>query len=344
MRPFQAAILIGFGCLVASDGWGQTSLEIDSPGFVGRLHDNRSNEKRQGNGVSPLALRTAPSASLFRTDAVGLNFEHVFNGAAAQKDKAMFTPRQDLCDVKDLGGHRFELTWPAKESQWKMDSKMQFDLSKADQIDLKFRTTPRSQEEFSQGYVAMMWASYMGRTIDRKIRFWGEEDGREGWVEFGDELEGDQIEVGTVAHVGVPELSYEAGAETLNLIESPSKKFVTPFYFGMLDGDQDLKTTEDRYLYLVMFDQTESIRFAMWNFFRDEAGRPDTHSPAWDWQFVVRDPKVGTPYEYRMRIVVKPFEGQAQIWEAYETWREELGGKLPSRPKASEKSQLPTIK
>ncbi len=98
-----------------------------------------------------------------------------------------------------------------------------------------------------------------------------------------------------------------------------------------MDGDHDLKTTNDSLLYLVLFDQTESIRFAMWNFIKNKAGNPDPHSPAWDWQYVIRDSKVGMSYGYKARVVVKPFKGIDQIWREYRTWSEDLGVELPPR-------------
>ncbi|MGI9467525.1 MAG: hypothetical protein ACR2OA_10420 [Rubripirellula sp.] len=33
---------------------GQTALEVESPSFAGVLHDNLSNKKRQGSGLTPL--------------------------------------------------------------------------------------------------------------------------------------------------------------------------------------------------------------------------------------------------------------------------------------------------
>ena len=77
--------------------------------------------------------------------------------------------------------------------------------------------------------------------------------------------------------------------------------------------------------YIVMFDQAPSIRFAMWNFFKDSDGNPDTHSPAWDWQFVIRSPVCGKPYSYRARILYKPFEGNEAVLKEYESWRGQLG-------------------
>lgn len=315
--------------LVASAS-GQTALEVESPGFEGVLHDNLSNKQRQGSGFTPLILKSYSASNLFRDDAVGLNFEHIFNGAEKQKVISMFTPRSDPCHVKQLGESRYQIQWPAEASQWGIEARMNYDLSKTGQIDLDFECTP-TRDLFPQGFVAMMWASYLNRTLDRTIHFWGEQGDRTGWVRFG-VGKSEDFEVGTVSHAGVSDLPYEPGAQTLNLIEHPEKKFITPFYYGLIDGDHDLTTTDDRLLFLLLFDQTDSIRFAMWNFIQDDAGVPDKHSPAWDWQYVIRDPQVGRRYGYRARVVVKPFKGKTQIWKEYQKWSEDLELELPPAP------------
>lgn len=308
----------------------QTTLDVNSASFEGVLHDNLSNKKRQGSGFTPLIFKSYRGLNLFRDDAVGINFEHIFNGAKEQNDISMFTPRHDPCKLKQFSSRRFQIHWPNNGSKWGMEARMDYDFSKEDYVDLVFECIP-TRDLYSKGFVAMMWASYMNRAIDRKIRFWGKEGDRTGWVAFG-ERKGKRFEVGTVSNAGVEDLPYEGGAETLNLIENSEKKFITPFYYGLIDGDHDLKTTDDRLLYLVLFDQTESIRFAMWNFIKNNAGNPDFHSPAWDWQYVIRNPEVGMSYGYKARVVVKPFKGIEQIWREYQTWSEDLGVKLPPRP------------
>ncbi|MEE2942023.1 MAG: hypothetical protein VX413_01385 [Verrucomicrobiota bacterium] len=308
----------------------QTTLDVNSASFEGVLHDNLSNKKRQGSGFAPLILKSYPGANLFRDDAVGVNFEHIFNGAKEQNEISMFTPRHDPCELKKIGASRFQIQWPKKGSRWGMEARMDYDLSKEGYVDLVFECIP-TRDLYSKGFIAMMWASYMNRAIDRKIHFWGKEGDRIGWVEFG-EGKGKKFEFGTVSNAMVEDLPYERGAETLNLIENSEKKFITPFYYGLIDGDHDLKTTDDRLLYLVLFDQTESIRFAMWNFIKNKMGDPDQHSPAWDWQYVIRNPKVGMSYGYKARVVVKSFKGIEQVWREYQTWGEDLGVKLPSLP------------
>lgn len=325
-------IAVGLLPLFVAALFGQTSLKVESPSFQGRLHDNISNQQRQGSGFTPLSVKPFAQQNLYRDDAVGLNFEHIFNGAEAEYDISMFTPRKDRCQLRRVKAHQYELSWPARDSRWSIDARMFYDLSHQGQIDLTFACTPK-KDIFPHKYVAMMWASYMNRARDRKIRFWGKDGSRTGWVEFGVGT-GNEIEVGTVAHHGTPDLRHDVNAQTLNVVEHPRKRFITPFYYGLIDADHDLTTHDDTLLYLVLFDQTDAIRFAMWNFIRDEHGNPDTHSPAWDWQYVIREPKVDQRYGYRARVVVEPYTGVDQVWNAYRRWTQEVDTELPPVPES----------
>jgi hypothetical protein len=86
---------------------------------------------------------------------------------------------------------------------------------------------------------------------------------------------------------------------------------------------------------MVLFDQADTIRFAMWNFIQNEAGQADPHSPAWDWQFVIPQPELNQTYGYRARIIIEPFQGEPQLWRHYRQWQEALGISLPAGPEAS---------
>ena len=108
----------------------RATLEVDSTSFEGVLHDNLYSEKRQGSGFAPLILKSHPGANLYLYDAVGITFEHIFNGAKEQYDISMFTPRQDPCHLKQVRVDRYELHWPSKGSKWGMKARMVYDLSK----------------------------------------------------------------------------------------------------------------------------------------------------------------------------------------------------------------------
>ena len=108
----------------------RATLEIDSTSFEGVLHDNLSNKKRQDSGSAPLILKSSPGANPYRDNAVGINLEHIFNGAKEQYDISMFTPRQDPCHRKQARENRYELHWPSKGSKWGMEAQIVYDLSR----------------------------------------------------------------------------------------------------------------------------------------------------------------------------------------------------------------------
>lgn len=297
-------------------------VHIAGGSFVGTIVEDVPGPQIIGAGFNPLTHGRYPDQNLFLDKAIGLNFEHILNGTARDKAINKFTPRLDRCSIHRLADAGASIVHAAEDSTWAIESEMRYVFSGSDAIDLEFTACPR-EDRFSLGYVAFMWASYMNRTRERRIHFYGEMDGEEGWVSFGDPTP-NGFETGTVSAVGVPDLPYEEGAETLNLIENARKKFLYPFYYGLVDGDGRLETTDDTMAYIMMFDQRDPIRFAMWNFYRDEAGHPDAHSPAWDWQFVIRNPVVGRRYGYRARVVYRPFAGQEDVASEYHRWCAQL--------------------
>lgn len=198
------------------------------------------------------------------------------------------------------------------------DCELTYTLAERDAIDIGFVVTA-TQARFGQGYAAFMWAGYMACARDRKICFYGLDGDREGWIAFGEDVNGG-FETGTVSYKGVAPLPYEKDSQTLNIIEHPAKHFLKPFYYGLMDGDHDLTTTNDILAYIMMFDQDTTIRFALWNFVRDAAGKADPHRPAWDWQFVIHNPVLGKQYGYRARLVICPFTRRDEILHRYEKW------------------------
>lgn len=295
---------------------------LESKSLLGRVLDNKANAGRQGSGFNPLVYRAYPDQPIYSTNDTGLNFEHIFNGVAADKAISMFTPRGDPVELVQESPTTVRLHWPAAISSWGMDSQMTYTLTDPDAIDIEFSVTP-TREKFGEGYAAFMWAGYMACTRDREIHFYGVNGDREGWIAFGEDTD-KGFETGTVSFQGVAPLPYERGSQTLNIIEHPTKHFLKPFYYGLVDGDHDLTTTNDTLAYIMMFDQSAPIRFAMWNFVKDTDGKADPHRPAWDWQFVIHHPEIGKQYRYRARLLIRPFTDREEIRNLYEVWAKSL--------------------
>jgi hypothetical protein len=297
-------------------------ISISGGNFIGTIVEDVPGDEILGAGFRPLCHTVYPHQNLFRDFAVGLNFEHIMNGTAADREINKFTPRLDPRSVVSHTNNEASIVHRAEDSTWRIESEMRYVIAEENAIDMTF-TVCLHEDRFPLGYAAFMWASYMNRTRERCIHFYGEHDGREGWASFGDETteKPEGFETGTVSAVGIPDLRYEDGADTLNILENPYKKFIQPFYYGLTDGDGDLDTSDDTMVYIMMFDQVAQIRFAMWNFIHDENGQPDTHSPAWDWQYVIRNPVISRPYGYRARMVYKSFIDRDDVVNEYNRWK-----------------------
>ena len=123
------------------DGPGES--ECFRPEFSG--DDSRQPFQQVSTGqriLTPLLLKIYPGANLFRDDAVGINFEHIFNGAKEQRGISIFTPRRDPCELKKLGDGRIQIRWPSERSKWGMEARMLYDLSNVVCIDLDFECSP----------------------------------------------------------------------------------------------------------------------------------------------------------------------------------------------------------
>ncbi|HRK36001.1 MAG TPA: cellulase family glycosylhydrolase [Candidatus Hydrogenedentes bacterium] len=303
---------------IAQDG--THAVAVAGGNFRGTLLDFVANRDRSGNGFNPLQHNSFRGENLFRDDATGLYFEHIFNGTARDEAISMFSPNKDAHSVALIDASTAVMRHPSSSSAWGIESEMRYTLM-GNAVDMVFTAAP-TREQFPLGYCAFMWASYMNHTRERRIHFCGTEDGREGWVSFGDDTDAtpEGFETGTIAYRGVPDLPFEAGAKTLNVIENKSKKFIDPFYYGLVDGDGDMTTQDDTMAYVMMFDQREPIRFALWNFISNASGERDPHSPAWDWQYVIREPMPGKSYGYRARVLYIPFTTPDDIRAEYERW------------------------
>lgn len=275
-----------------------------------------------GAAFQPLRHKAYPGRNLFKDGQGGLNFEHIFNGTANDEKLSWFTPRRDKHLVVEQSETTALVHHPASESAWSIESEMHYSLTDESAVDMHFRVKLQ-KNRFALGYVAFMWASYMQGTLGRTIHFPGKQGNYTGWLTFG-ETTGDSFETGTISAIGVSPLPFEPNAATLNVIEHQSKQFSQPFYYGLMDGDGNSATTDDVMAYIMMFDQTEPIRFALWNFIRDKSGNPDPRQPAWDWQFVIRNPELGKWYEYHARMAYVPFESREAIVQYYENWRDKI--------------------
>jgi len=106
----------------------------------------------------------------------------------------------------------------------------------------------------------------------------------------------------------------EGGAAGLRPVQNVC--FSEPFYYGLVDGDQNEVTDGDMMVLILMFEHPEETRFVLGNC------ENDAQAVEWDWQYVLRAPEAGKTYSQRARMVYKPFLGQDDVLAEYRAWRD----------------------
>lgn len=273
------------------------------------------------NGFRELFHVAYPGRNLYRS--VGLNFEHILSGHGVDEPRNWFSPRKEACELRVKSEESVSLFWPAESSAWGAASEMTYTLADGPCLDMTFRTTLR--DSVDRPYLVYMWASYIRAARDQCIHFTGAREvysPRTGYqkarlqqVRFGErEISPGKNENAIVPYLGMPGLEREDIPAYINIDDAECCAFVLPFFYGVMDGDGDLKTQGDDMLYLMMFDQAEPVRFVMFDF------SGDLHQPVWDWQYVIHRPEPGRTYQYGARLVYKPFHGADDAAKEYVAW------------------------
>ena len=146
--------------------------------------------EKKGAGITHLTHRKAFLNPVFHI--TSLNFEHIFSGLEADNYRSVFTPRTDpmrFC-VESPGAVRVQ--WPKEGASWDMESEMVYRFDGKDAIDISFSAVP-GNEQFSQGYVGFMWATYQSNFKEHVIYFPGISGEQPGWVRYGPTIREDRF-------------------------------------------------------------------------------------------------------------------------------------------------------
>lgn len=267
------------------------------------------------NGLVELYYSDHPEVNLFAWG--GLNMERIFNGINADNDRAgQFGPREEPCTLTVESPQCVKLHWPAENPLWNAESTMTFTATADGYLDFKFEMVFTrdfwSHASFAPPIAGVLFATYLGVNRERAMYFYGMEEERKGWVEH----RGDDGFAPNIRAFGLPHFSCEPACVSCPAILAHEKKhFLLPMYYGLIDGDANRNTPDDTIMYLLMFDRSDTIQFGY------AAWRNGLQGPALDWEFIVANPRVNTPYEFKARLVIKPFVSREDALAEYEKWR-----------------------
>ncbi|MHC4443627.1 MAG: hypothetical protein ACYTF1_21790 [Planctomycetota bacterium] len=254
------------------------------------------NHKAGYNGIGSLK-HTKRQKNIFVPMYAGLNFEHIHDGTEKARD-IFFEPRRWPMELRVINQYTAELYQPPTPN-WKLESATRYELLPDGTIQMTFECIPRAQT-FKNGYVGLFWASYIHKPESLDVHFMGHDDRdpQPRWVR------------GVTPSHGKLSTHRPADDERefphhpfydKNLVFSFSNyRYDQPWYFGISHG----------MALAYIFRPNDLIRFSQ---SPSGAGKGN---PAWDFQFLIPDYKVGQRYGFVMRAAYLPYESHQRIIKA----------------------------
>lgn len=252
------------------------------------------------NGLASLQHRLDDS-TFFVPQYAGFNLEHIFGGDSLI---SLFEPRRHpmtLYRKSDSEVLLYQTPTPIS----RVESLTAFKLVPPHYIDIRFTCKLHDLSFFRHGYAGLFWASYIQAPEDKKIYFLSTDSLSKGesWINTYSETHGVNS-----THRGWKDdhQLFFAGNFNASLASHFSRfRFVQPFYFGLCR----------KMVFAQLFDSKEIIRFSQ----SPTGGGPA--NPAWDFQYIIPEPKAGKRYSFKARLIYKPFVSAEDIRLEYVKWK-----------------------
>ncbi len=304
----RAALLAMIGCVLTDAALAQeASTTMNFATFnVSRLTCVIGNNAEDGvhrahyNGVFRMSSpdeEVTPYVPLY----AGLNLEHYFDARPRNPDSTIFfEPRHAPMTFRKVNDTTAELHQP-ETPFFGVESWTTFELKEPYYIDMSFRCVPH-KDAFEGGYMGVFWASYINAPLNKSIYFLQGDSTLEEpkWAQLCTQAHGRDS---TVLHnTDTTDLSYPQEQSLLFCSFSPFR-FSVPFYYGR---------ARDMVL-IYIFKPNPYLRFAHSPSGGGLTEAGDDTNPAWDFQLVIPDWKIGETYELEMRAVYKPWVDRADV-------------------------------
>ena len=306
MKPIQCIIAI-FGLLILASPitFAQKKVGVQGKDFdtlsVSRLSAVVGNNEFMGehhkgryNGIFSM---TSPdqTESPFVPFYAGLNLEHYFDAQNRHPDgQVFFEPREYPMSFEKINDTTATMLLP-KTPYWKAECDITVELKEPYYLDYAFRVTPH-KKKMAGNLFGVFWASYMNAPIDKSVYFLSGDSTLDApkWQQFYSQVHNrDSVLRHSSDSFEMPKVDKP---EALWLEESPLR-FSEPFYYGRYRN----------MVFIYIFKSDEIVRFTTspsgggWN--EEKAA----NNPAWDFQLLVPNFKVGTEYGLDVRVVYKPW-------------------------------------
>ena len=306
MRALVTAVAMGVmlvGCATVQD----TAPSGDFAAFnVSRLScviGNNAEDGEHRSGYNGVFRITSPDESVtpYVPLYAGLNLEHYFDARPRSPEASVFfEPRHAPMAFRKVNDTTAELHQPETPT-YGVESWTTFEVKEPYYIDMSYRCIPH-RDAFQGGFMGMFWASYINAPHDKSIYFLQGESTVEKpvWAQLCTQKHGVHSSVRWQGDTA--ELHYPPEADTLFNSFSPFR-FSAPFYYGRV---RDM-------VLIYIFKPNPYLRFAHSPSGGGNTEAEDDTNPAWDFELVIPDWKVGETYSLTMRAVYKPWVDRADV-------------------------------
>ena len=276
----------------------------EMPGFRCVIGNNAEMGKHRGryNGVFQI-VANGMNESPFVEDYAGLNLEHYFDCRPRPKDNdVLFEPRVAPMSYRRTGPATAELHQPPTPV-YKVESWTTFALKAPHYIDMTFRCVP-TEDVFEGGFFGVFWASYINAPLDKSLYF----------LRAGSTLDEPLWEQFSTQTHGVHSSLLQENDTFAPVFQEPNDllfasealfRYSVPFYYGRF-RDQVL---------IYIFKPGPIVRLTQSPSGGGTSEGRTSNNPAWDFQLIVPDYKVGQEYGLEMRLVYKPWTGRDDVLE-----------------------------
>ncbi len=305
-RSRSRLALLSFVCLAAQVG-GDGREGVDYAVMqVSKLKCTVGNNQARGehrawyNGVFDLLSPDCPETP-FVPFFSGLNLEHYFDGRTASEERAiLFEPRSAPMEFRRINSTTAELH-QAATPVYGVESTTRFELHDPYYLDMQFRCIPR-KPDLDGNFLGVFWASYINDPEDKSIRFLAAEStlDKPVWVQFLTQQHNRDSTVRNEADSA--EIKFDTKKPTLWNNISPLR-YSAPFFYGRFRN----------MVLIYIFRPDTRIRFSHSPSGGGTTKGGDGENPAWDFQLIIPDYKVGEEYQLKARLVYKPWKDRKDV-------------------------------
>lgn len=261
--------------------------------------------KQKYNGVFQITM-PGLSDTPFVPFYAGLNLEHYFDTKPrSEKSEVFFEPRHAPMSFEQLSDTKAVLHQP-ETPHYGVESWTTFSLTAPGVIDMEYRCTPHKADAFEGDALCVFWASYMNAPINKSIYFLkaGSTLDTPQWYQYGTQTHGSNSSV--FSENDVLELDFYPGQG--NLYASPAEvRYAAPFYYGRFRD----------HVVIFIFKTDHVLRMTQSPSGGGRTPNEQDTNPAWDFQLLVPDYKVGEEYALDVRMVIQPWTGRDDVIKAY---------------------------